>query len=288
MHGESPPNGSTLPRPKSQILLSYGNKDFELSPVPIAALRAGRETQPLGARKAGYQGVTLSNEEDGVEADEEGPWVSQVPPLRSWLPSFYVHRLLRIWPPYVFCLLVWWKIGVLLGSGPFWYRWLSFTHRCDMYFWTNLLFVNNLHPYDISESDECFYISWYLADDMQFYLVSPVFVRAYLYNDAAGVALVLLAMLLSGYAGYSQSLRHGWSAHSFDGLNVTQYSHHFYTKPQYRLPSYAVGKPLSFLTYPGPKSQFSQITPHTTQHPRHAVRHALAHQVQQVPQLAAA
>lgn len=258
----APSDGASVmfPRPKSQILLSYGNKDFELSPVPVAARLSGAsshggsgEQQLLSAFAAagGYQGVatsedggltlTLTTSEDGGLVAAAGREATEVPGLWSWLPSFYVHRLLRIWPPYVFCLLVWWKIGVLLGSGPFWYRWLSFTHRCDMYFWTNLLFVNNLHPYDVSEADECFYISWYLADDMQFYLVSPLFVCAYLHSDKLGVALVLLAVIVSGGAGYLQSLRHGWSAHSFDGLNVTQYSHHFYTKPQYRLPAYAVG-----------------------------------------------
>jgi hypothetical protein len=169
---------------------------------------------------------------------------------------------------------VWWKIGVLLGNGPFWYRWLSFTHRCDMYFWTNIVFVNNLVPYDISESDECFYISWfvlvplllsyllfsllalplppslsltliapslslflsliafrYLADDMQFYLVSPLFVCLYLVRDWLGVLSALAALAASCALGFAGTLTHGWSAHSFDGLDVTKYSHAFYTKP---------------------------------------------------------
>ena len=29
---------------------------------------------------------------------------------REWVPFFCVHRVLRILPPYVFCLLFWWKV----------------------------------------------------------------------------------------------------------------------------------------------------------------------------------
>lgn len=35
---------------------------------------------------------------------------SQVRRVSSWLPFFYLHRLLRITPPYVFSLLIWWKV----------------------------------------------------------------------------------------------------------------------------------------------------------------------------------
>lgn len=34
----------------------------------------------------------------------------QVRRVSSWLPFFYLHRLLRITPPYVFSLLIWWKV----------------------------------------------------------------------------------------------------------------------------------------------------------------------------------
>lgn len=164
-----------------------------------------------------------------------------MPPLTSWLPMFYIHRLVRILPPYVFCLLLWWKIGVLLGSGPFWYRWNSFSSNCDKYFWTNLLFINNLWPNNVPETSECFYVSWYLAVDMQYYIISPFIVWIFLKNNTLGIAVTLLTFFISIIAGIVSTIEYGLSAHSFDGANVTAYSILFYTKPFYRIAPYCVG-----------------------------------------------
>lgn len=163
------------------------------------------------------------------------------PPLIRWLPMFYLHRILRILPPYAFCLLLWWKIGVMLGNGPFWIKWNQYAYRCDTYFWTNLLFINNVYPYDLGEGDQCFYVSWYLACDMQFYLVSPIFILAFLRNRWFGVSLIGAVCLASCVYAYWWSIQTGASAHSLDGANVLVYSHGFYAKPQFRFPSYALG-----------------------------------------------
>eukprot|EP01041_Mallomonas_annulata_P001122 gene1122-2182_t len=162
-------------------------------------------------------------------------------PLLSWLPAFYLHRLVRLLPPYMFCLVLWWKIGVLMGRGPFWFRWLYFTRRCDLYWWTNLLFINNLVPYTVPEVDQCFYVSWYLANDMQFYCISPLFVVIYLNNNKRGILFTsfvcILSILLTAVIAYQNDL----SSHTFDGLWVTKYSMLMYTKPQYRICTYLIG-----------------------------------------------
>ena len=163
------------------------------------------------------------------------------PPISHWLPFFYLHRILRILPPFTFCLLLWWKIGVMLGSGPFWFRWLGLTTACDRYFWTNFLFVNNLYPYSSTETDECFYVSWYLANDMQFYAVSPLFVLLFLKNKWLGIATSAAVVSASVAMTYHFTIRYGWSAHSLDGLAVTKYAIGFYTKPLFRAVPYFVG-----------------------------------------------
>ena len=35
----------------------------------------------------------------------------------SWIPFMYLHRLLRLWPLYIFSLLLWWKIGPILVNS---------------------------------------------------------------------------------------------------------------------------------------------------------------------------
>jgi len=164
-----------------------------------------------------------------------------IPPVKKWIWSFYIHRLVRILPPYIFSLLLWWKIGVLLGNGPFWYRWLTLTHRCDKYFWTNLLFINNLYPMNVTEQAECFYVTWYLAVDMQFYIISPFFVWLFLKRNLYGILATIVVCLLSCTLAYYETMKHGWSAHSFDGQWVTNYAIHYYTKPLYRIPVYCIG-----------------------------------------------
>ena len=186
-----------------------------------------------------------------------------LPPLKKWIWSFYGHRLVRILPPYIFSLLLWWKIGVLLGNGPFWYRWLALTHRCDQYWWTNLLFINNIYPPNVTEQAECFYVTWYLAVDMQFYIISPLFVWLYLKKSIYGIFLTIFVCCLSCSLAYIETMKHGWSAHSFDGQWVTKYAIHYYTKPLYRIPVYCIGmlaamlwdlKQRKFQTYKLPNS----------------------------------
>lgn len=37
----------------------------------------------------------------------------------------------------------------------------------NRYWWSNMLYVNNLVPWHEGETGECFYHTWYLANDMQ-------------------------------------------------------------------------------------------------------------------------
>lgn len=184
--------------------------------------------------------------------------------MLQWLPAFYMHRLLRILPPYAFCLLLWWKIAVLLGSGPYWNRWLDYSHQCDQYFWTNFLFINNLYPYVATETSECFLVSWYLADDMQFYLVSPFFAVLYLKSARLGLGLTLLTCVLSSVAAAWGTYEGDWSAHSFDGLWVTKYAILFYTKPHMRIPPYCIGMASAMIWHYKSKFYPNYVVPKNT------------------------
>ena len=159
----------------------------------------------------------------------------------TWVPMLYLHRLMRILPLYTFCLLLWWKIGVMLGSGPIWYHWEDYIVRCNSFWWTNLLFVNNLMPYMNTDTEECIYISWYLAVDMQCFILSPIFVLLYFQNCWLGLGITISVSIISSMAAFMGTFANNWSPHSFDGLWVTNYTIEVYTKPQYRISSYTVG-----------------------------------------------
>lgn len=162
---------------------------------------------------------------------------------RSVLSYFLIlaMRVMRILPVYLVCLVLWWKVSIRLGEGPYWYRWWLLKDRCDVYFWTNLMFLNNEIPSQASDVSGCFYVSWYLAVDMQLHLIGPVFVWMYLWRREAGVLTAISVACLCAVLGGYYALLRDWSPHAFDGKLVSLYSSEFYTKPLFRMVPFAVG-----------------------------------------------
>ena len=105
-----------------------------------------------------------------------------------------IKRLLRILPAYMFTLaLINWFIPSL-GSGPKWHQMeTELTNYCDKYWWTNLLFINNFVP--DGDGNFCMGQSWYLAVDMQLFLMSLVLIFLY-YKLPKFISWILLLVLI--------------------------------------------------------------------------------------------
>ncbi|XP_068725527.1 nose resistant to fluoxetine protein 6-like [Montipora capricornis] len=84
--------------------------------------------------------------------------------------KFYFHRFWRLTPSYMFVILFFANLYAFLGEGPLWFPNQNST-LCEKYWWTNVLYINNFYP--TSLQNECLDWSWYLANDMQFYVISP-------------------------------------------------------------------------------------------------------------------
>lgn len=72
-----------------------------------------------------------------------------------------LHRLLRIWPCYILCIMFNSYLLPFLGEGP---RWWSVNNQtgCVAGAWRNLLFIDNFfHDWQI-----CFGWGWYLTSDI--------------------------------------------------------------------------------------------------------------------------
>ncbi|KAL6077437.1 Nose resistant to fluoxetine protein 6 [Balamuthia mandrillaris] len=65
------------------------------------------------------------------------------------------------------CLL---ELAPSLGSGPKFHS--AMDAYCDEYWWTNLLYIQNFYPTELNK--ECMNWTWYLANDMQFYVFTPL------------------------------------------------------------------------------------------------------------------
>ncbi|KAK3924747.1 Nose resistant to fluoxetine protein 6 [Frankliniella fusca] len=91
---------------------------------------------------------------------------------QSSLLAVYFFRYARLVPAYA-AAIAFLALGLpALGSGPLWGTLvLEEAHRCQQRWWTNLLFINNL----VRPDEPCLDPAWYLACDMQLFLVlTPV------------------------------------------------------------------------------------------------------------------
>ena len=96
--------------------------------------------------------------------------------LPQWI-AFYFHRYVRLTAPYLMMILLEGFLYRHLVSGPFSVEAdIATNHEtCKKYWWTNLLYINNLVPWNPTASP-CLAQSWYLANDMQFFVISPIFI----------------------------------------------------------------------------------------------------------------
>lgn len=179
------------------------------------------------------------------------------------LPALVLNRVVRILPLYVCVLAFYTQIAPHMGDGPFWYQWLSLLQPCHDYGWSNFLFVNNFFPWELSITQTCFYHSWYLAVDMQLFLVAPLLVYMYQSDVTRGRLATLgmwaLSVLVTVYLSYSRQ----WSMNTFDGAAVARYEIEAYAKPHIRAQSYFVGMYVAMIL---PATALRQRSPWTYKH----------------------
>ena len=159
----------------------------------------------------------------------------------STISPLIFHRLVRILPLYVMTLGFWTQVAPQLGSGPFWYQWDFFLAPCRSYGWTNLLFINNFIPWDVPNVATCFYHSWYLAVDMQLFVIAPLLVFWYQRHRRGGMIATATLMALSILTTLVLAHERKWSANTFDGAAVARFEVEGYAKPHVRAQVYFAG-----------------------------------------------
>ncbi|XP_030378335.1 nose resistant to fluoxetine protein 6-like [Scaptodrosophila lebanonensis] len=110
------------------------------------------------------------------------------------VPLMYLHRYLRLTPMLALLILVCLKLQPHLGDGPLWgiLKFDNYSSCERTWFWT-LLYVQNY-----ATSEICIGHSWYLAVDMQLYILSPIFLFAlYKWGKKAAAGIFLFMLLLS-------------------------------------------------------------------------------------------
>ncbi|XP_017001494.2 nose resistant to fluoxetine protein 6 [Drosophila takahashii] len=109
------------------------------------------------------------------------------------VPLMYLHRLIRIVPLLAMAIVVSLKLMPLITSGPLFASGYTQKAMCERSWYWTLLFVNNY------TNDKCLGHSWYLAVDMQMFLISPLLLIAlYKWGKKAAAGIFVLIVLLSG------------------------------------------------------------------------------------------
>jgi len=130
---------------------------------------------------------------------------------------------------------------MIRGPFHFLYRGAK-TDLCDKYWWTNMLYMNNFYP--SSSSEQCLGWSWYLANDMQFYIFTPILVLVYRKSKRAGWMLVTILVTLC--LCLNASLSFIYELNPLDPNN-DKFNSLIYNKPYTRMSPYLIGIAAAFL-----------------------------------------
>lgn len=158
------------------------------------------------------------------------------------------HRYWRLAPMYL--ISFWFSRSVVqnLGSGPLWdYGTSNLTFRglCNHEsWWYPLTLTSNLHGL----FEECMITSWYISCDMQFWLISPIFIYLLAKKPVHGWIASIATIIMSSKVRYDSILQE--QSARYDELvqpradifmRVSHDLPALYTHPHYRIAAYIVG-----------------------------------------------
>lgn len=157
-----------------------------------------------------------------------------------------LHRFLRLAPLYFATILFFWYILAMAGNGPIFYMYKDdYAGACNQYWWSHLLFINNFYPFTVDE--QCMGWTWYLPNDMQFFLLLPPLVYLIYRYRIVGIISVGVLMFLCLTAGVVVLYLVDFSP-SFLRIKENYYRV-YYTKPYMRIPPFFLGIYLGLFLY---------------------------------------
>jgi peptidoglycan/LPS O-acetylase OafA/YrhL len=150
-----------------------------------------------------------------------------------------VMRYFRLTPSLALVLLVYYKIWAFLGHGPFAVSFQdSINGRCDGSWWSELTYTLNFVPFDSNKV--CMGWTWYLGDDMIFFIIAIFLLPVYHRTKLVGWFTLLAISAISFAVTTLLVIRHHLSIYVFDD-HYKNYSYYAYSKPYTRIPAYFVG-----------------------------------------------
>ncbi|XP_033763776.1 O-acyltransferase like protein-like [Pecten maximus] len=165
----------------------------------------------------------------------------------NWF-MFYFHRFWRLTPPYMLVMMLDIVLFRYLGDGPMWTPDGLETDYCKESWWTNLLYVNNF----VKTDKTCFGWAWYLANDMQFYWISPVILVPLYFSKKIGSVIAFLFLLGTTIASGIVSKHYELPSTQYSIVpnpHSGAYFNKYYIKPYCRMGPYIVGIMAGYILY---------------------------------------
>ncbi|XP_062571306.1 nose resistant to fluoxetine protein 6-like [Saccostrea cucullata] len=166
----------------------------------------------------------------------------------AFIAKFYFHRYWRLTPPLMLLMFVYVPLFQYVSDGPFWPQNGVEPGQCNKTWWHTMLYINNFYD------EECMGWTWYLANDMQFFILSPFIIIPLYYSKwiggMIGTSLLFGSWVATGIisnyyqlpASMLEQLTHPQSMQS-DYFNI------YYVKPYCRIGPYIVGILFGYLLY---------------------------------------
>ena len=153
-----------------------------------------------------------------------------------------MHRYVRLTAPYLVAILLEGWVYRHFVSGPVAQKMtvgpMSSHDMCEKYWYTDLLYINNLDPY--KGQAHCLGQGWYLANDMQFFVLAPIFIFLLFKKPMVGLIGTLGAILASTIATGVITAHFKLGPSSVADLNPDDFWL-LYNKPWVRITPYLVG-----------------------------------------------
>ncbi len=172
--------------------------------------------------------------------------------------SSYAHRYIRLLPLYLLAILI--SIGLvpyLFSDGPLavFNEWQM--QICEEKWWHNLLYIQNFTK--IGEG--CLIWSWYLANDMQFFLITPLLIVLFHHNKRICLGVIAAICLGSVFAQIGVVWHYDLSVSYFYPAKGELFED-YYVKPYCRINAYLLGIVLAwaYLTWKDPAQEDSTVS----------------------------
>ncbi|XP_046562219.1 nose resistant to fluoxetine protein 6-like [Haliotis rubra] len=165
----------------------------------------------------------------------------------NWF-MFYFHRYWRLTPPYMLFIMVYVVMFKYWGSGPMFPQ-TGNDPSCKTNFWVNMLYLQNI----VRDDKQCMGWAWYLANDMQFYVLSPlIFVPLYFSSVLGAVAagvFLLATFITTGVITSYYSIPAGITELMTQAPGSVDYMSKYYYKPWCRMGPYIIGLLAGYILY---------------------------------------